>query len=176
MATPDHTPHGRGYMTALHYYHHANDYYTSVTNDCSGVGVVDLWQTNIDRAGFQGPANQYNNTCCNPGHSGHGGGTGPVCTKAECPFTSDGSCIEGACSRFGAKAPPGGCAHLPSRSARSKIGSEEACGAQMRTLSSRIRCWRRWSDTTPRSPTSSSGPRSQSHTTPVVLTSTKKTL
>ena len=42
MATPDHTPHGRGYMTALHYYHHANDYYTSVTNDCSGVGVVDL--------------------------------------------------------------------------------------------------------------------------------------
>ena len=147
MATPDHTPHGRGYMTALHYYHHANDYYTSVTNDCSGVGVVDLcklprysyrWrlgcillkmaaislptgQTNIDRAGFQGPANQYNNTCCNPGQSGHGGGTGPVCTKAECPFTSDGSCIEGACSRFGAKAPPGGCAHLPSRSTQTRI-------------------------------------------------------
>ena len=28
MATPDHTPHGRGYSTALHYFHHANDYWT----------------------------------------------------------------------------------------------------------------------------------------------------
>ena len=25
MATPDHTPHGRGYSTSLHYFHHCND-------------------------------------------------------------------------------------------------------------------------------------------------------
>lgn len=25
MATPDHTPMGRGYQTAMHYFHHAND-------------------------------------------------------------------------------------------------------------------------------------------------------
>ena len=59
MATPSHTPHGRGYMTAMHYFHHANDYYTSVTGDCRGTGVVDLWQTNIDRPNFQGPAHMY---------------------------------------------------------------------------------------------------------------------
>jgi arylsulfatase I/J len=28
MATPDHTPHGRGYMTALNYFHHCNDYWS----------------------------------------------------------------------------------------------------------------------------------------------------
>ena len=27
VATPDHTPHGRGYSTGLHYYHHCNDYW-----------------------------------------------------------------------------------------------------------------------------------------------------
>ena len=48
MATPDHTPHGRGYMTALHYFHHANDYWTykdggSCRNVSSGQ-FVDLWQ------------------------------------------------------------------------------------------------------------------------------------
>jgi len=30
MATPDHTPHGRGYSSALHYYHHCNDYWNYV--------------------------------------------------------------------------------------------------------------------------------------------------
>ena len=88
MATPDHTPHGRGYMTAMHYFHHANDYYTSVTGDCRGTGVVDLWQTNIDRPNFQGPAHMYNNTCTN----------GP-----QCPLHSDSSCVEGLCSARGSR-------------------------------------------------------------------------
>ena len=30
VATPDHTPHGRGYSTGLHYYHHCNDYWNYV--------------------------------------------------------------------------------------------------------------------------------------------------
>merc|ERR1719454_800197 len=29
MATHEHTPHGRGYLKSLHYFHHANDYWTS---------------------------------------------------------------------------------------------------------------------------------------------------
>lgn len=43
MATPDHTPVGRGYDTTLHYFHHANDYYTFVADNCNGTPVVDLW-------------------------------------------------------------------------------------------------------------------------------------
>jgi arylsulfatase A-like enzyme len=44
MATPTHTPHGRGYDTGLSYFHHATDYYTSKTGDFCGVGI-DLWDT-----------------------------------------------------------------------------------------------------------------------------------
>ena len=46
MATPDHTPHGRGYMTALHYFHHANDYWTYT----DGGGCAS---TNPDAAGWR---------------------------------------------------------------------------------------------------------------------------
>ena len=37
MATVDHTPGGRGYHTALHYFHHDNDYWsaTSIEFHCS---------------------------------------------------------------------------------------------------------------------------------------------
>ena len=69
MATPDHTPSGRGYSTALHYFHHDNDYWNDKVGGCGwdghkwSVEVVDLWQTNIDAPNTQGPANQYNNTC-----------------------------------------------------------------------------------------------------------------
>lgn len=54
MATPDHTPHGRGYDWSLGYFHHDNDYWTerlwSTYND-SGFSVecnatyVDFWRT-----------------------------------------------------------------------------------------------------------------------------------
>ena len=99
MATPDHTPHGRGYQTALHYFHHANDYWTckllrdlrsrgcfadrksASRSDKDGGGCkhnnvtiggqfVDSWQTNLDAAGTQGPAHGYNNTCGEPNHLG----------------------------------------------------------------------------------------------------------
>merc|ERR1712070_175865 len=53
------TPHGRGYQSSLHYFHHANDYWTSKTGTCgkkpNQVGIVDLWDT--DR-----PAHGKNNT------------------------------------------------------------------------------------------------------------------
>jgi hypothetical protein len=35
MATPDHTPHGRGYRTAMNYFHHDNDYWSMVVGSCS---------------------------------------------------------------------------------------------------------------------------------------------
>lgn len=38
MATPDHTPHGRGYMTAMNYFHHDNDYWSMVVGSCPPVG------------------------------------------------------------------------------------------------------------------------------------------
>ena len=50
MATPDHTPHGRGYSSALHYYHHCNDYWNYVDGQACKLSsgalehVVDLWQ------------------------------------------------------------------------------------------------------------------------------------
>lgn len=49
MATPDHSPRGRGYDTDLIYFHHANDYWTSVidaksSNDpACNVPLTDLW-------------------------------------------------------------------------------------------------------------------------------------
>ena len=76
MASPDHTPHGRGYQTALHYFHHANDYWTSMDGG-GGRSFVDLWQTNLDAPGTQGPAHGYNNTC---GVSGEGNRLGDACS------------------------------------------------------------------------------------------------
>jgi hypothetical protein len=35
MATPDHTPAGRGYDTALSYFHHSNDYWTFEYGTCA---------------------------------------------------------------------------------------------------------------------------------------------
>ena len=81
MATPDHTPHGRGYSSALHYFHHCNDYWTYDDGPrCKVPGgdpedlipVVDLWQTNLEQPGMQGPAHGYNNSCV----GGMGGGAG----------------------------------------------------------------------------------------------------
>jgi arylsulfatase I/J len=36
MATPQHTPHGRGFETSLTYFHHANDYFTREEGACHG--------------------------------------------------------------------------------------------------------------------------------------------
>ena len=63
MATPDHTPQGRGYDTSLIYFHHANDYWTSEEGAmCDKVSIVDLWQND-------GPANKLNNShTCSQDH------------------------------------------------------------------------------------------------------------
>ena len=62
MASPDHTPRGRGYDTSLHYFSHKNDYFTqrAMQSDCSdpveSVGeFVDLWADD-------GPARTVNGT------------------------------------------------------------------------------------------------------------------
>ena len=55
MATPDHTPKGRGFDTSFGYFHHANDYYKETAGDCNKTSIVDLWE--IDR-----PAHGINGT------------------------------------------------------------------------------------------------------------------
>merc|ERR1712072_1330056 len=50
MATPDHTPQGRGYDTSLGYFHHANDYWTEHVGQ-----FVDMWNTDA-------PAHKLNGT------------------------------------------------------------------------------------------------------------------
>ena len=98
VATPDHTPHGRGYSTGLHYYHHCNDYWNYVDGmkckQSNGdlVSVVDLWQTNLEQANLQGPAHGYNNTCAggmgnssagraSPADHGSSDRVGDTCTR-----------------------------------------------------------------------------------------------
>jgi len=56
MATPDHTPHGRGYDTSLHYFHHANDYWTERTGVCGPQNIVDLWNTDHPAVNLTDPA------------------------------------------------------------------------------------------------------------------------
>jgi arylsulfatase B len=62
MATPDHSPEGRGYESALFYWHHANNYYTcgvefkatAELNVCLN-GFADLFETNETyRGGYRG--------------------------------------------------------------------------------------------------------------------------
>ena len=45
MATPDHTPQGRGFDSSLSYFYHANDYYTEEAGNCHKSRIVDLWDT-----------------------------------------------------------------------------------------------------------------------------------
>jgi hypothetical protein len=93
MATPDHTPQGRGYQQALHYFHHDNvrtqlkrsrssharqltktdihsafgpqDYWSMAYQlRCNGSVATDLWRTPLASSGQQqGPARGYNSTC-----------------------------------------------------------------------------------------------------------------
>ena len=56
MATPDHTPQGRGFDSSLGYFHHANDYYTEKAGGCKGAkgGIVDLWDTDKPASSMNG--------------------------------------------------------------------------------------------------------------------------
>eukprot|EP01065_Artemidia_motanka_P026718 TRINITY_DN31978_c0_g1_i1.p1 TRINITY_DN31978_c0_g1~~TRINITY_DN31978_c0_g1_i1.p1 ORF type:complete len:539 (+),score=164.55 TRINITY_DN31978_c0_g1_i1:89-1705(+) len=61
MATPQHTPHGRGYQHSLFYFHHANDYWTSRAGGCpapSGRGHVEM----VDLYSGTAPAHGKNNS------------------------------------------------------------------------------------------------------------------
>eukprot|EP00912_Choanoflagellata_sp_UC4_P000209 UC4_evm2s134 len=61
MATPDHSPQGRGYDTSLGYFHHANDYWTEHVGP-----FVDLWHTDA-------PAHDLNGTRVNTSSGGTSG-------------------------------------------------------------------------------------------------------
>ena len=45
LATPDHTPKGRGFDSSFGYFHHANDYFTETAGKCQGCNITDLWNT-----------------------------------------------------------------------------------------------------------------------------------
>eukprot|EP01061_Rhynchopus_euleeides_P023725 TRINITY_DN3848_c0_g1_i6.p1 TRINITY_DN3848_c0_g1~~TRINITY_DN3848_c0_g1_i6.p1 ORF type:complete len:518 (+),score=221.64 TRINITY_DN3848_c0_g1_i6:80-1633(+) len=66
MATPRHSPAGRGYESWLGYFHHANDYYTQkVPFEASGLDIClnefrDLWYSDTSKA--NGPALACNDT------------------------------------------------------------------------------------------------------------------
>ena len=64
MATPDHTPKGRGYDTSLGYFHHGNDYWTEHMGR-----FVDLWETDQ-------PAYGFNGTKIDPSSTGQTGAVG----------------------------------------------------------------------------------------------------
>jgi len=56
MATPQHPPIGRGYNSSLHYFGHANDYWTEIANfDCKQ-NYVDLWETDKGASTVNGTA------------------------------------------------------------------------------------------------------------------------
>ena len=54
MATPDHTPKGRGFDSSVNYFYHANDYYTEEAGSCNKQQIVDLWETDKPAYGLNG--------------------------------------------------------------------------------------------------------------------------
>jgi arylsulfatase B len=73
MATPDHTPHGRGYMRAMNYFAHCNDYWSMADRFrvCNRLNV-DLWRVGLEAGGgAEGPAHGQNNTCVRKAGCGH---------------------------------------------------------------------------------------------------------
>ena len=56
MATPTHTPHGRGYDDSICYFHHGNSYWKEETGDLTCDIMVDLWDNEKPAWGQQGIA------------------------------------------------------------------------------------------------------------------------
>ena len=52
MATPTHTPHGRGFDSSLCYFHHDNDYFDQTRDKCGKTPIVDLWGTKTPAFGL----------------------------------------------------------------------------------------------------------------------------
>ena len=69
MATPEHTPLGRGYQDSLCYFHHVNDAWTFVAwseKTCSGKDITDLWEGDQPGLGLSNSVNcsQANQSGC----------------------------------------------------------------------------------------------------------------
>ena len=74
MATPDHTPRGRGYDSSFGYFHHANDYWVEAIGSCPGsasgpdtggtnsTSVIDMWMA--DYGGGEHGASAAGNPSC----------------------------------------------------------------------------------------------------------------
>eukprot|EP01050_Picozoa_sp_SAG11_P025406 SAG11_NODE_5719_length_1480_cov_2.307748_2_plen_270_part_00 len=60
MATPTHTPFGRGYDSGLSYFHHSNDYYTESGDGTACHGVIDIWGTSAPASSFNTSAGRRN--------------------------------------------------------------------------------------------------------------------
>ena len=54
MATPAHTPQGRGYNSSLHYFEHMNDYWTQRAVQTSCFNATDLWDTDKPAKALRG--------------------------------------------------------------------------------------------------------------------------
>ena len=55
MATPDHTPQGRGFDSSLNYFYHANDFFTEHGGGpCNKTPMVDLWATDKPASSLNG--------------------------------------------------------------------------------------------------------------------------
>ena len=55
MATPDHTPQGKGFDTSLNYFNHANDFYDETAGiSCNKTRIVDLWDTDKPASSLNG--------------------------------------------------------------------------------------------------------------------------
>ncbi len=64
MATPAHTPKGRGFDSSFGYFHHANDYFTERSGSCDGKPMVDLWDTDKPAHGVNGTGqDNYEEAC-----------------------------------------------------------------------------------------------------------------
>lgn len=59
MATPDHTPKGRGFDSSLGYFHHANDYFNETSGSCDKTPIVDLWDTDKPASTLNGTGTDH---------------------------------------------------------------------------------------------------------------------
>ena len=58
MATPDHTPTGRGFESSLGYFQHSNNYYSEIMGTCDNkTGIVDFWDT--DKPAYEANGTDY---------------------------------------------------------------------------------------------------------------------